>query len=164
MISVDLIAVLATVAFVGSSSGRRCSPGRGLGLEQRAGLLERRDPGTAAALRRAQSISDFASGGVFGDEGFGAVCTPSRRSGHRHGAGARHRLRPARRGRPRRRCRRCRRPSSRSLAASTSAGAAPAASVDCRAQRLGRRRRARATSRPRAGSRRTTRCRGSSAR
>lgn len=82
MISVDLIAILATVAFVGLLVGTSVLAAGGLGLEQRAGLLERRDPGTAAALRRAQSVTGFASGGVFGNEGFSAVCTPSRRSWH----------------------------------------------------------------------------------
>ncbi|WP_188741504.1 hypothetical protein [Agromyces bauzanensis] len=82
MISVDLIATLATVAFVGLIVGTSVLTARGIGLEQRAGLLERRDPGTAAALRRAQFMSDFPSGGVFGDEGFSAVCTPSRRTWH----------------------------------------------------------------------------------
>ncbi len=80
--SVDLITVLTTVGFVGFLVGTSMLAGRGFGLEQRAGLLERRDPATAEALRRAQSITDFASGSVFGDEGFySAVCTPSRRSG-----------------------------------------------------------------------------------
>ena len=81
MISVDLIAVLGTVAFAGLFVGSSMLASSGLGLEKRASLLERRDPGTAAALRRAQFMSDFPGGGVFGDEGFGTVCTPSRRSG-----------------------------------------------------------------------------------
>lgn len=82
MMSVDLITVLTTVGFVGFLVGTSTLAGRGLGLEQRAGLLERRDPATAEALRRAQSITDFSSGSVFGDEGFySPVCTPSRRSG-----------------------------------------------------------------------------------
>lgn len=81
MIMVDLIAALATVAFIGLLMGTSMLAGRGFGLEQRAGLLERRDPGTAAALRRAQSVTDFASAGFFGTEGFSVVCTPSRRSG-----------------------------------------------------------------------------------
>ncbi|NYG22825.1 hypothetical protein BJY17_003572 [Agromyces hippuratus] len=80
--SVDLITVLTTVGFVGLLVGTSVLAGRGLGLEQRAGLLQRRDPATAEALRRAQSITDFASGSVFGDEGFySPVCSPSRRSG-----------------------------------------------------------------------------------
>ena len=82
MFSADLIAVLATVAFVGLLVGTSTLAGRGLGLEQRARLLERRDPGTAAALRRAQSVTDFVSAGFLGDEGFSVICTPSRHSWH----------------------------------------------------------------------------------
>ncbi len=82
MISVDLIAVLATLAFAGVFVGSSMLAGRGLGLDQRAGLLERRDPGTAEALRRAQSFTDYSSSTVFGGEGFSAVCSPSRRSWH----------------------------------------------------------------------------------
>ncbi|WP_173924456.1 hypothetical protein [Agromyces sp. Marseille-P2726] len=77
----DLIAVLASAAFVGLLIGTSVLAGAGLSLEQRAGILERRDPGTASALRRAQSISDFSYGGMFG-EGLSAVCTPSRRTWH----------------------------------------------------------------------------------
>jgi len=80
MIFADLLAVLATVAFVGLFVGSSMLAGSGFGLEKRASLLERRDPSTAAALRRAQFMSDFPSGGVFGDEGFSVACTPSRRS------------------------------------------------------------------------------------
>jgi hypothetical protein len=82
MISADLIAVLGTVAFVGLFIGSSMLAGGGFGLEKRASLLERRDPGTAAALRRAQYMSDFPGGGVFGDEAFSSVCTPSRRTWH----------------------------------------------------------------------------------
>lgn len=82
MISVDLIAVLATVAFAGVFVGTSALAGRGFGLEQRAGLLERRDPGTAEALRRAQSFTDYSNSTVFGGEGFSAVCSPTRRSWH----------------------------------------------------------------------------------
>ena len=81
MMSADLIAVLGTVAFAGLFVGSSMLAGAGIGLEKRASLLERRDPATASALRRAQFMSDFPGGGVFGDEAFGAVCTPSRRSG-----------------------------------------------------------------------------------
>ena len=80
MLPVDLIAVLGTVAFAGVFVGSSLLAGSGFGLEKRASLLERRDPGTAAALRRAQFMSDFPAGGMFGDEGFSAICTPSRRS------------------------------------------------------------------------------------
>lgn len=82
MISVDLIAVLATVAFAGVFVGTSALAGRGFGLEQRAGLLERRDPGTAEALRRAQSFTDYSNSAMFGGEGFSAVCSPTRRSWH----------------------------------------------------------------------------------
>ena len=82
MISVDLIAILATIGFAGLFVGSSMLAGRGLGLEQRAGLLERRDPGTAEALRRAQSFTDYSSSTVFGSEGFSSVCTPSRRTWH----------------------------------------------------------------------------------
>lgn len=82
MISVDLIATLASVAFVGLLVGTSVLASGGLGPERRAELLERRDPGTAEALRRGQSFTGFASGAAFGAEGFSAVCTPSRRSWH----------------------------------------------------------------------------------
>ena len=82
MISVDLIAVLGTLAFTGLFVGSSMLAGRGFGLEQRAGLLERRDPGPAEALRRAQSFTDYSSSIVFGGEGFSAVCSPSRRGWH----------------------------------------------------------------------------------
>jgi hypothetical protein len=81
MMPVDLIALLGTLAFAGVFVGSSLLAGSGFGLEKRASLLERRDPGTAAALRRAQFMSDFPAGGMLGDEGFSAICTPSRRSG-----------------------------------------------------------------------------------
>lgn len=49
------------------------------GLETRAGLLERRNPAAADALRRAQAVMELRGAG-YGDECIGAVCTPSRRS------------------------------------------------------------------------------------
>ncbi|MFK4728089.1 hypothetical protein ROT00_00205 [Agromyces mediolanus] len=49
------------------------------GLDTRAGLLERRDPAAASAMRRAQAVHELRGGG-YGDECVGAVCTPSRRS------------------------------------------------------------------------------------
>lgn len=82
MFSVDLIATPASVAFVGLLVGTSVLAAGGLGPERRADLLERRDPGTAEALRRGQSFTGFASGAAFGAEGFSAVCTPSRRSWH----------------------------------------------------------------------------------
>ncbi|WP_350349480.1 hypothetical protein ABIQ69_06065 [Agromyces sp. G08B096] len=80
MISVDLVAVLASVAFVGAIVGSTLLASDGLGLDRRAAMLERRDPGTAEALRRAGAIGDYSRGGIFGDEAFAAVCTPTRRS------------------------------------------------------------------------------------
>lgn len=53
--------------------------GAGMGPEKRAGLLERRDPGTAQALRRGESFTQFSSSG---GEVFGPTCSPSRRSWH----------------------------------------------------------------------------------
>ncbi|UOE45640.1 hypothetical protein [Agromyces larvae] len=76
----DLISVVAGLAFAGLFVGSTLLASDGLALDRRARQIERRDPGTAAALRRAQALSDFSYGGVFGDEAFGAVCSPSRRA------------------------------------------------------------------------------------
>ena len=46
MMPVDLIAVLGTLAFAGVFVGSSLLAGSGFGLEKRASLLERRDPGT----------------------------------------------------------------------------------------------------------------------
>jgi hypothetical protein len=80
MSTIDLLASLATVAFVAMLVGCSVLASGGLSLERRAAMLERRDPGSAAALRRAQSLHDLAYTGVLGDEAFPVVCTPSRRS------------------------------------------------------------------------------------
>ena len=81
MISMDLVAAFATVAFVGVMVGCTLAGSRGLGLEQRAGLLDRRNPALADALRRAESFSDMSRGGFYGGaESFSSVCTPSRAS------------------------------------------------------------------------------------
>lgn len=81
MIPIDLVAAIATIAFVGVMVGCTLVGSGSLGLQQRAGLLERRDPALADALRRADRMSDFARGGFgTGAEAFSAVCTPSRRS------------------------------------------------------------------------------------
>lgn len=77
MNAVDLIAGLGTVAFFGLLVGTSMLAGAGFGPEKRARLLERRDPGTAAALRRGESFTQFSS---TGGEVFGPVCTPTRRS------------------------------------------------------------------------------------
>ena len=55
------------------------------GIERRLGRLERGDPATAEAVRRAQAMSDLARGGYFGLESIAIVCTPSRRNLHLSG-------------------------------------------------------------------------------
>ena len=80
MSAIDLLSSLATLAFAGVFIGCSVLASSGLSLENRANLLERRDPGAAAALRRAQTLHDFSYIGMFGDEAFGVVCTPDRRS------------------------------------------------------------------------------------
>lgn len=80
MSTIDLLAGLATLAFAGVFVGCSVLASGGLSLERRAELMERRDPVGAAALRRAQTLHDLSYIGMFGDEAFGAVCMPSRRS------------------------------------------------------------------------------------
>ncbi|MBT2498889.1 hypothetical protein J7E25_07250 [Agromyces sp. ISL-38] len=77
---IDLIAAVATVAFVAVMVGCTLAGSRTFGLEQRAGLLDRRNPALAAALRRAESFSDLSRSGFYAGETFSAVCTPSRAS------------------------------------------------------------------------------------
>jgi hypothetical protein len=77
---VDLLAALATLAFVGVMVGCTLAGSRSFGLEQRAGLLDRRNPALADALRRAESISDLSRSGLYLGEMFSVVCTPSRAS------------------------------------------------------------------------------------
>ena len=80
MISVDLVAAFATIAFVGVMVGCTLAGSASHGLQQRAGLVERRNPALAEALRRADAMSDLRmSGGLAGMEAFSPVCTPSRR-------------------------------------------------------------------------------------
>jgi hypothetical protein len=55
------------------------------GIERRLRHLDRGDPATAEAVRRAQAVSDLARGGYFGLESIAIVCTPSRRSLHLSG-------------------------------------------------------------------------------
>ena len=55
------------------------------GIERRLRRLDRGDPATAEAVRRAQTVSDLARGGYFGLESIAIVCTPSRRSLHLSG-------------------------------------------------------------------------------
>ena len=79
MIPMDVIAAVATVAFFGVMVGCTLAGSTSQWLRNRAGLAERRNPGLAEALRRADSISDLARGG-FAEIEFSPVCTPSRRS------------------------------------------------------------------------------------
>jgi hypothetical protein len=55
------------------------------GIERRLRRLDRGDPATAEAVRRAQAVSDLARGGYFGLESIAIVCTPTRRSLHLSG-------------------------------------------------------------------------------
>ena len=82
MIPIDLVAAFATVAFVGVMVGCTLAGSGGLGLEKRAGLLDRRNPALADALRRAESFSDMRRSGAFfgGTDMLSPVCTPSRAS------------------------------------------------------------------------------------
>ncbi|WP_152030889.1 hypothetical protein [Agromyces aureus] len=77
----DLVSIVGGVGFVAAMVVCSAAASRVFGLEQRAGLMERRDPGLAEALRRADSLSSLAHSGVYGLDGISAVCTPSRRSG-----------------------------------------------------------------------------------
>lgn len=66
--SVGFVGLLAAVAVLVPNN-----------IDARADRLQHSDPGTAAALRRAQAFTDLArSGGLFLDEAL-IVCTPSRR-------------------------------------------------------------------------------------
>jgi hypothetical protein len=80
MIPIDLVAVIATVAFVGVMVGCTLAGSESLGLQHRAGLVERRNPALAEALRRAETMGGFTRGFATGPEAFSPVCTPSRRS------------------------------------------------------------------------------------
>ncbi|GAA1834177.1 hypothetical protein [Agromyces salentinus] len=77
---IDLAQVVGGVAFLATMVVASAAATRVLGLEQRAGLLERRDPGRAEALRRADAMGSISQVGGFGFDGMSAVCTPSRSS------------------------------------------------------------------------------------
>jgi len=76
----DLLQVAGGVGFLAAMVVASAAASRVLGLEQRAGLLERRDPGMAQALRRADAMGSIAQAGVYGIDGLSTVCTPSRSS------------------------------------------------------------------------------------
>ena len=54
--------------------------GNRLSLDARASAIQRRDPGTASALRQAQAMSDYAYGIAAWMPEVIIVCTPSRRA------------------------------------------------------------------------------------
>ncbi len=72
--------VLATIGILVTFIALTVATADAAGIEQRARRLEHGDPDTAAALRRAQLMTDYARGGFFGIDTMGIVCTPSRRS------------------------------------------------------------------------------------
>lgn len=76
----DLVSTLAGVGFVAAMVVCSAAASRMFGAQEQAELLERRDPGRAEALRRADMLSSLAYAG-YGMDGISAVCTPSRRSG-----------------------------------------------------------------------------------
>ncbi|MFF2369798.1 hypothetical protein [Agromyces sp. NPDC058110] len=76
---IDLASIVGGVGFVATMVVCSAAASRVFGLEQQAGLLDRRDPGRAEALRRADMLSSLAYSG-YGADGISAVCTPSRRS------------------------------------------------------------------------------------
>ncbi|MEJ3404695.1 hypothetical protein WDJ51_08125 [Rathayibacter sp. YIM 133350] len=76
---VDLMWTGVEVGFVALIIGL-AAIGNRLSLESRAAALQRRDPGTAAALRQAQAVSDHAYGVAQWIPEVIIVCTPSRRA------------------------------------------------------------------------------------
>lgn len=79
---VDVISVVAfIVAFIAVSAATADVTG----IERRLRRLDRGDPATAEAVRRAQAVTDLARGGFFGLESIAIVCTPSRRTLHMSG-------------------------------------------------------------------------------
>ncbi|SFR74305.1 hypothetical protein SAMN05428970_1694 [Agromyces sp. CF514] len=76
----DLVSIVGGVGFVAAMVVCSAAASRMFGFEQQAGLLDRRDPGRAEALRRADAMGSLAFAG-YGADGISAVCTPSRRSG-----------------------------------------------------------------------------------
>ncbi|MGI9823831.1 hypothetical protein [Agromyces sp. Marseille-Q5079] len=77
---IDLVQIVGGVGFVAAMVFASAAASRAFGLEERAGLMERRDPARAEALRRAESLSSLAQVGGAGIDGVWSVCTPSRSS------------------------------------------------------------------------------------
>ncbi len=106
------------------------------GIERRLRRLDRGDPATAEAVRRAQAVSDLARGGYFGLESIAIVCTPSRRSLHLSGDDEYVEPMSAPPARPEAVTRETTRdrapgPSPRRAASRVRGGVSPGASVDC---------------------------------
>jgi hypothetical protein len=76
------IEALVTAVFVMVLIGASIATADTARSEQRLRRLERGDPATADAVRRAQAIADYARGGFFGLDAVALICTPSRRSLH----------------------------------------------------------------------------------
>ncbi|GAA1764219.1 hypothetical protein [Agromyces humatus] len=82
MLTLDVLTVIGfIVAFIGVSAATADVTG----IEKRLRHLDRGDPATAEAVRRAQAVTDLARGGFFGLETIAIICTPSRRSLHLSG-------------------------------------------------------------------------------
>ncbi len=82
MLTLDVLTVIGfIVAFIAVSAATADATG----IEKRLRRLERGDPATAEAVRRAQAVTDLSRGGFFGLESIAIVCTPSRRNLHLSG-------------------------------------------------------------------------------
>ncbi|GAA1819986.1 hypothetical protein [Agromyces neolithicus] len=77
--------VLTVIGFVAAFIGVSAATADVTGIEKRLRSLDRGDPATADAVRRAQAVTDLARGGFFGLESMAIVCTPSRRNLHLSG-------------------------------------------------------------------------------
>ncbi|MCD2442686.1 hypothetical protein LQ757_10420 [Agromyces sp. SYSU K20354] len=77
--------VLTVIGFVAAFIGVSAATADVTGIEKRLRRLDRGDPATAEAVRRAQAVTDLARGGFFGLESIVIVCTPSRRNLHLSG-------------------------------------------------------------------------------
>lgn len=72
--------VLTVIGFLAAFIAVSAATADVTGIEKRLRRLDRGDPATAEAVRRAQAVTDLARGGYFGLESIAIICTPSRRS------------------------------------------------------------------------------------
>jgi len=77
-----ILEALVTVVFVVVLIAASVASADTTRTEQRLRRLERGDPATAEAVRRAQAVTDYARGSFFGLDAVAMMCTPSRRSLH----------------------------------------------------------------------------------